>query len=171
MPTLQVPIPKGAVTCPLPPEPGAVVETAVADPNAPKITVGMPVGWNSTRGSGDTAAKMTGPEAMTATVTIAQTTLEPAAAFRDYSERIMANAAISTVSVLPAQLCEYSGQKLMGAWSDTPENSVEFRDRVVHIWTNTANYLVSVHVEAPTGVDALDAAGARLTGDLKVEIP
>jgi hypothetical protein len=171
MPTLQVPVPAGTVTCPLPPEPGVAVETAVSDPNAPKITVGIPVGWSSTRGSGDTAAKMAGPEAMTATVTIAPTTLEPAAAFRDYSERIMANSAISTVSVLPAQLCEYSGQKLMGAWSDTPENSVEFRDRVVHIWTNTANYLVSVHVEAPTGVDALDAASARLTGALEVEIP
>jgi hypothetical protein len=171
LPTLQVPVPAGTVTCPLPPDPGATVETVVSDPEAPKITVGLPAGWNVTRGSGDVAATMTGPEAMTATVTIARTTLDPAEAFRDYTDRIMAAAAVSTVSVLPAELCEYSGQKLMGAWSDTPENAVEFRDRLVHIWTNTANFMVSVHVEAPTGVDALDAAGARLTGDVKVEIP
>jgi hypothetical protein len=171
LPTLQVPIPAGTVKCPLPPDPGVAVETTVSDPRAPKITVGLPVGWSFTRGSGDIAAKMAGPEAMKATVTIEQTELAPADAFREYTDRIMAASAISTVSVLPAELCDYSGQKLMGAWSDTPDNSVEFRDRLVHIWTNTANYLVSVHVEAPTGVDALDAAGARLTGDIKVEIP
>ena len=171
LPTLQVPIPAGTVTCPLPPEPGAVVETTVADPQAPRITVGLPDGWSVTRGSGDVAAEMTGPEAMTATVTIARTPLDPAAAFRAHTDGIIESAAVSTVSVLPAELCEYSGQKLMGAWSDTPENSVEFRDRVVHIWTNTANYLVSVHVEAPTGVDALDVAGPRLTGDFEVEVP
>lgn len=171
LPTLQVPVPAGTVTCPLPPDPGVAVETTVSDPQAPRITVGIPVGWSFTRGTGDVAATMAGPERMTATVTIERTELAPAEAFREYADRIMASSAISTVSVLPAELCEYSGQKLMGAFSDTPENSVEFRDRLAHIWTNTANYLVSVHVEAPTGVDALDAAGARLTGDIKVEIP
>lgn len=171
LPTLQVPIPAGTVTCPLPPEPGDAVETSVSDPQAPKITVALPDGWSLAPGSGDIAATLTGPEAMSATVTIARTTRDPAAAFRDYTDRIMATAAVSTVSVLPAELCDYSGQKLMGAWSDTSEKSVEFRDRIVHIWTNTANYLVSVHVEAPSGVDALDAAGARLTGDPQVEIP
>jgi hypothetical protein len=171
LPTQQVPIPAGTVTCPLPPKPGTAVEATVSDPQAPKITVGIPDGWSFTRGSGDVATKMTGPEAMTATVTIERTGLAPADAFRGYADRIMSASAISTVSVLPAELCQYSGQKLMGTWADTPGNSVEFRDRIAHIWTNTANYLVAVHVQAPAGADDLDAAAAWLTGDVQVEIP
>lgn len=171
LPTQQVPIAAGTVTCPLPTKPGTAVEATVSDPQAPKITVGIPDGWSFTRGSGDVAARMTGPEAMTATVTIERTALDPADAFRDYADRIMSAAAISTVSVLPAELCQYSGQKLMGIWSDTPGSSVEFRDRLAHVWTDTANYLVSVRVQAPAGADGLDAAAARITGDVQVEIP
>ena len=44
---------------------------------------------------------------------------------------MMAKSAVSTVSILPANCAYYSGQKLMGAWSDTPQNSVEFFDRIV----------------------------------------
>jgi len=108
---------------------------------------------------------------MTAFVSVAATTLDPEAAFRDYTDKIMAQSAVSSVSVLPAELCQYSGQKLMGAWSDTPQNAVEFFDRVAHVWTNTTNYLVAIHVEAPTGVDALDAASAAITDDVEITIP
>ncbi len=58
-----------------------------------------------------------------------------------------------------------------GAWSDTPENSVEFRDRVVHVWTNAGNYLVALHVEAQTGVGSLADASSVITDDLEVTIP
>ena len=83
----------------------------------------------------------------------------------------MAVSAVSSVSVLPAELCGYSGQKLMGAWSDTPQQSVEFLDRIVHIWTNTDNYLVAVHVQAPAGTDGFDAASTVLIEDFAVGIP
>ena len=93
---------------------------------------------------------------MSATVTIAATQLDPAAAFKKYVDDLMAESAVSSVSVLPGQLCEFSGQKLMGAWSDTPQNAVEFKDRIVHVWTNSGNdYLVAVHVEAPTGTQRI----------------
>ncbi len=171
LPTLQVPVPAGTVTCAPPLEPGKATDLMVSDPQAPQITVSLPDGWSSIAGSGDVAAELTGPAGVSATVTIAQTDLDPGEAFRDYTDRIMDQAAISSVSILPGELCEYSGQELMGAWSDTPQNSVEFRDRIVHIWTNTANYLVSIHVEAPTGVDELDDAGRQLTADFPVRIP
>ena len=100
-------------------------------------------------GSGDVGLRMQGPDGMFATVTIAQTKLDPAEAFTEYADKVMAVSAVSSVSVLPAELCGYSGQKLMGAWSDTPQQSVEFLDRIAHIWTNTDNYLVAVHVQAP----------------------
>ena len=88
-------------------------------------------------GAGDVGGRLDGPDGMSATVTIAATRLDPAAAFRKYADDVMAESAVSTVSVLPGDLCGYSGQKLMGAWSDTPQQAVEFGDRIAHIWTNT----------------------------------
>ncbi len=46
----------------------------------------------------------------------------------------------------------------MGAWSDTPQQSVEFLDRIAHIWTNTNDYLDAILVQAPAGTDGFDAA-------------
>jgi hypothetical protein len=59
----------------------------------------------------------------------------------------------------------------MGAWSDSPQQSVEFLDRLVHVWTNTNDYLVAIHVQAPAGTDGFDAASKVLTEDFPVEIP
>jgi hypothetical protein len=144
----------------------------VDDPHAPRITVGVPDGWSMTAGSGAVGGRVDGPAGMEATVTIAPTQLDPAAAFRDYADDLMAESAVSSVSVMPAELCGYSGQKLMGAWSDTPQNAVEFADRILHIWTNSGNsYLVAVHVEAPTGTPAFDAASALLTEDFEIGLP
>ena len=171
VPTIQVPVPVDAVTCAAPGKAGTVITAAVSDPTAPKITVAVPPGWNSSPGSGDVGARMDGPDGMSATVTIAPSGLDPAAAFRDYTDQVMAQSAVSSVSILPGELCDYSGQKLMGAWSDTPQNSIQFVDRIVHVWTNTKNFLVSVHVEAPTGVGQLDAAGQLLTEDFEVRLP
>jgi hypothetical protein len=171
VPTVQVPLPVDAVTCSPPAKTGIMITTAVSDPAAPQITVPVPPGWNSSPGSGDVGARMDGPDGMSATVTIAPSGLDPAAAFREYTDQVMSQSPVSSVSILPGELCDYSGQKLRGAWSDTPQNSIEFIDRIVHVWTNTKNFLVSVHVQAPTGVVQLEAAGQLLTEDFEVRLP
>ena len=144
----------------------------VDDPHAPRITVGVPDSWSMSAGTGDVGGRLDGPGGMEATVTIAATQLDPAAAFKKYADDLMAESAVSSVSVLPGELCGYSGQKLMGAWSDTPQNAVEFEDRIVHIWTNSGNnYLVAVHVQAPTGTPGFDEAAALLTEDFEIVLP
>jgi hypothetical protein len=171
LPTTQVPVPVDAITCAPPAKPAAMVTATVSDAEAPEVTVAVPPGWNASPGSGDVGARMQGPDGLSATITIAATQLDAEGAFREYTDRLMAHSPVSTVSIVPGELCGYSGQKLMGAWSDTPQNSVEFTDRIVHVWTNTKNYLVSVHVQAPTGARGLDAAGELLTEDFEVRQP
>jgi hypothetical protein len=165
LPTKRAPVPPNT-TCSQPSKPAVRMTAQVSDHAAPKITVGVPDGWSMSAGSGDIGGQMTGPDGMSAIVTIAATQLDAAAAFTKYADDLMAESAVSSVSVLPGELCGYSGQKLMGAWSDTPQNAVEFEDRIVHIWTNSGNdYLVAVHVQAPTGTPGFDAAAERLTED------
>ena len=169
--TSRAPIPPDTVTCSQPVKPAVDAVAQVSDPQAPRITVAVPDGWSVAPGSGDVGVRMDGPRGMFATVTIAQTQLGPEEAFTEYADKVMAMSAVSSVSVLPAQLCGYSGQKLMGAWSDSPQQSVEFLDRIAHIWTNTNNYLVAVHVQAPAGTDGFDAASTVLIEDFAVGIP
>jgi hypothetical protein len=171
LPTTRNPIPADTVSCAEPVKPANAAVAQVADPAAPRITVAVPDGWSVEPGSGDVGVRLQGPNGMFATVTIAPTKLEPAEAFDEYADKVMAESAVSSVSVLPAELCDYSGQKLMGAWSDTPQQSVEFLDRIAHIWTDTNDYLVAVHVQAPAGTDGFDAAGAVLIEDFAVGIP
>ncbi len=172
VPTTRAPVPPNTVACSQPLKPGVRMTAQVKDPQAPKITVGVPDGWSMSAGSGDIGGQLTGPDGMTATITIAQTQLDPAAAFKKYADGLMEEAAVSSVSVLPGELCEFSGQKLMGAWSDTPQNAIEFEDRIVHVWTNSGNnYLVSVHVQAPTGTSGFDAAASALTEDFEIVLP
>jgi hypothetical protein len=172
MPTTRAPVPPNTVACAPAGGPSVRMTAAVEDPHAPRITVGVPDGWSMTAGSGDVGGRLEGPRGMWATVTIAQTQLDPTAAFRQYADDLMAESAVSSVSIMPGQLCGFSGQKLMGAWSDTPQNAVEFQDRIVHVWTNSGNnYLVAVHVQAPTGTDGFDAAASLLTDDFGVELP
>ena len=171
MPTTRAPIPPNTVTCSPEIKPPVTMTAQVADPRAPKITLAILDGWSSSTGSGDVAARLAGPNGMSATVTIAATHTEPAAAFTEYADRLMAESAVSSVSVIPGPLCGYSGQKLMGVWSDIPQNAVEFADRIVHVWTNTGNYLVAVHVQAPTETAGFDAASSLLTDDFEIGIP
>jgi hypothetical protein len=171
VPTSRAPIPADSVSCAQPVKPAVSAVAQVSDPAAPQITVAVPDGWSVAPGTGDVGVRMQGPDGMFATVTIAQTKLEPAEAFTKYADQVMAVSAVSSVSVLPAELCGYSGQKLMGAWSDTPQQSVEFLDRIAHIWTNTNNYLVAIHVQAPAGTDGFDAASTVLIEDFAVGIP
>ncbi|OBA89054.1 hypothetical protein A5662_24520 [Mycobacteriaceae bacterium 1482268.1] len=168
--TTRAPIPADSVTCAPSSVPVPRFTLQAVDPQAPRVTVALPDGWAG-KPTDDRGARVEGPNGMSATITITQTSLEPAEAFTEYADKAMAVSAVSSVSVLPAELCGYSGQKLMGAWSDSPQQSVEFLDRIAHIWTNTGNYLVAIHVQAPSGTDGFDAAAAVLTGDVAVEIP
>lgn len=172
VPTTRAPVPPNTVACSQTIKPSVRMTAEVDDQQAPRITVGVPDKWSMSAGTGDIGGRLTGPGGMEATVTIAATQLDPAAAFRKYADDLIAESAVSTVSVLPGELCGYSGQKLMGAWSDTPQNAVEYEDRIVHVWTNSGNnYLVAVHVQAPTGTPGFDSAAALLTEDFEIVLP
>jgi hypothetical protein len=171
VPTTRAPIPAQTVTCSPPVRPGVLIVAKVADPQAPKVTVPVPGGWNLARGSGDVAARMNGPDGMKATVTIAATKLDAAEAFREYADQMTAKYAISALSFVPAEMCDYSGQKLMGTLSNSSTDAIQFNDHIVHVWTNTKDYLVAVHVEAPTGVADLDTISEPLMGDFEIRIP
>jgi hypothetical protein len=131
----------------------------------------VPPGWSSTPGTGDVGALLSGPDDMVAEVTIAATPLDPSAAFTRYGDDVMARYPISTLSLLPGDFCGFSGQKLMGTWARDPDESLEYQDRIAHIWTNTGNYLVAVHVEAPSGTPGFDAAASVLTDEFSIVIP
>jgi hypothetical protein len=171
VPTTRTEVAPGTVTCAVPDPSSEAVQAAVADPRAPKITVALPPGWSTTQGEGDVGAQLTGPDGVSATVTIAKTTLDPAAAFKQYADEAMAASPVSSLSVLPAELCGYSGQKLLGSWADTPEQAVEFGDRVAHVWTNSGNYLVVVHVQGPAGSADFDSFTSPMMADFGIEIP
>ncbi|HTI78552.1 MAG TPA: hypothetical protein VL634_26350 [Mycobacterium sp.] len=171
VPTTRAPVPPNTVACSQTIKPSVRMTAEVDDPQAPRITVGVPDKWSMTAGTGDVGGKLDGPGGMEATITIASTQLDPAAAFRKYADDLMAESPVSTVSVLPGELCGFSGQKLMGAWSDTTQNAVDYEDRIVHIWTNGGDYLVAVHVQAPTGTPGFDSAAALLTEDFEIVLP
>ena len=73
--------------------------------------------------------------------------------------------------MVPADLCGYSGQKLLGAWSASPQQAVKFGDRIAHIWTDTNNYLVAVHVQAPADTAGFDPFVSPMMDDFGIEIP
>jgi hypothetical protein len=172
LPTTRAPMPPNTVACSQTIKPNVRMTAKVGDPQAPRITVGVPDKWSMAAGTGDVGGRLSGPGGMEATVTIAATKLDPGAAFRKYTDDLMAESSVSSVSVLPGELCGYSGQKLMGAWSDTPQNAVEYSDRIVHIWTgNGPDYLVAVHAQAPTGTPGFDSAAALLTEDFEIVLP
>lgn len=150
---------------------GPTTVAAVADPAAPRITVAVPDGWTTSPGAGDVGARLAGPDEMQAEIRITATPLDPAAAFGRYSDDLMAKYPISTLSLLPADLCGFSGQKLMGTWADDPDESIQYQDRIAHVWTNSKSYLVAVHVEAPSGTTGFDAVADELTGDFGIVIP
>ncbi|MDP9166408.1 MAG: hypothetical protein M3O32_10180, partial [Actinomycetota bacterium] len=84
---------------------------------------------------------------------------------------VSALAPISSVSVLPAENCGYSGQRLMGVLSGGPQGKQNYEVRIVHVWTNTGDYLVVIHVAAPQGSPAFDSATATLTADFAITVP
>ncbi|TPG34682.1 hypothetical protein EAH80_12335 [Mycobacterium hodleri] len=141
----------------------------MGDADAPKIVVSLPEGW--TAAPAPAGLSLTGPDGMSGAVDITETALDPATAFEKYSDDITASAPISSVSVLPAENCGYSGQRLMGVLSGGARGTENYEDRIAHVWTNTKDYLVVIHVAAAQGSPAFDAATSVLTGDFAITIP
>lgn len=172
--TLPDTVPPNALVCLQLPRNGGGVSIAavVGDPAAPRIVLSAPSGWAATPDPRDaTAIALTGPDGLTGRITIARTDLPPAEAFERYSNQQLARAPIGSVSLLPADFCGYSGQRIIGSWSGGPDGDVVYEDRVNHIWTNTGSYLVAIHVQAPKGAPGFDAAKEQLLQDYSITIP
>lgn len=168
-PTLPDTVPPNALVCQPVPAPGTATTVQIADPAAPRIVISLPTGWNAS--PRPTGATLTGPDGMSGDVEITETNLDPAAAFEKYADAIAALAPISSISLLPAENCGYSGQRMMGVLSGARLGSLTFADRVAHIWTNTKNYLVAIHVGTPTRMPGFDAATPVLLADYAITVP
>ena len=169
--TLPEHIPPNAFVCfPGPAGIGIGTVAQVPDPAAPRITVSVPDGWTTEPGQGDVALTLSGPDGMTGTVTIAATTLDPAAAFADYAAMLARSKPDLQVDTVGAKFCGYSSQKLTGTFLGPP-GTLDFADRITHIWTNTDKYLVTVHLEGPADAPGFDAAKTALMQDFAVVIP
>ncbi|MCW2688794.1 MAG: hypothetical protein JWR37_3684 [Mycobacterium sp.] len=171
-PTSREPIPPNALPClPAPADSGTADQAQIADPAAPRLMVNVPNDWTATPGHGDVALNLAGPDGMSGAITIATTTLGPAEAFTKFADDAMDQAPISTLSVLPAEFCGYSSQRLMDTWADTPDQTVEYFDRLTHIWTNTRDYLVTIHAQAPAEANGFEQAESVLMEDFAIVIP
>ena len=124
-PTLRETIPPGALVCLPNPAPGAPATAQIGDAAAPRIVVSLPEGW--TAAQAPAGLSLMGPDGMSGSVDITETDLDPAAAFEKYSDDISASAPISSVSVLPAENCGYSGQRLMGVLSGGADGQADLR--------------------------------------------
>lgn len=170
--TTRTDIPAGTVTCVRDGTGSDTVEARVSAPGAPIVTIAIPEGFApGAPANGDVALNLSGPDGVTATVRITPTTLDAAEAFQEYADARTADYEISSVSLLPAELCDYSGQELMGLLADKPGQGVDYADRVVHVWTDNGDFLVAVQVQAPTGTAAMDAAKSVLLGDFGIQQP
>ena len=169
--TLPDHIPPNAVIClPPPTGNGRPTNATVSDTTAPKITISVPDGWNSAPGTGATALTSTGPDGMSATVTIAPTELEPGGSFLRYTANLGGSMPRLKFSVAGAQFCGYSSQ-LLSMTVQGPSGAIDYADHITHIWTNTKQYLVAVHLEAPAGAHGFSAAKATLMQNFAVVIP
>ncbi|CAM5741408.1 hypothetical protein MAUB1S_01622 [Mycolicibacterium aubagnense] len=82
---------------------------------------------------------------------ITPTRQDAASAFREYADTRTAGHEYNSVSILPDELCGYSGQKLMGVLADKPGSGDDYVDRIVHVWTNTGDHLIALQLQGPTG--------------------
>jgi hypothetical protein len=172
--TTKVPLTPMAQTCESAErEPGAQQVSFVqgSRPDTPTIELLTPQGWTSTPSQDDPTLRLTGPDGLSGTVTVASTPLGPAEAFGKYSDDAMAKAPIATLSLLPAELCGYSGQKLMGTWSNSDGKPVQYRDRIAHVWTAGDSYLVAIHLEGPQGAPGFADAEELMMRDFGIRIP
>lgn len=162
--------PAGA-PCPPAAMPAVRVVAQVNDPEAPTATVGVPEGWSMSSGDGDVeGARLEGPQGMEAVVIIQPAAPDPGQAFREWIDFLTDGATVSTVSTLPGEMCGYSGQVLIGNLADDTQ-SVEYRDRLLHVGTGAQDYLIVIHAEAPAGTAGFDEAAAVATGDFEIGLP
>ena len=170
-PTTTRALAPGETTC----EPDGAAANSVdatgAAPGSPTVIVAVPEGFTSAPGAGDTALTMTGPDGLTGTVTITPTTLDAAAAFQQYADQRTGQASINSVSVLPGDLCGYSGQTLMGILADKPGEGIDYADRIVHVWTASGDYLIAIALQGPNGAPGLDDAKSVALADFGIRMP
>lgn len=147
------------------------VQAEIADPAAPTATVGVPEGWSM--GSSPGGARLEGPDGMWATVTVSKVSSDPDEAFAIYVDDLTADAVLSSVSLLPGELCGYPGQTVLGVLgtADDGTDTVQYEARIVHVPSGGAAYLIAVYVEAPSGTPGFDAAATMLTGDFEIGLP
>ncbi|WP_243858430.1 hypothetical protein [Mycobacterium sp. DL440] len=158
----------GEVTCPPPDGPTVAVHSPA--PRSPTLTVGIPQGFTEVIPHTE-AVRLTGPAGMTAEITLTPTTRDAQGAFDQYSDDRVAKFSINSVSVLPGDLCGYSGQKLMGILADQPGRGSQYADRIVHIWTDSGDFLAAVRVEAPSGTKGFDQASSAMLTDFGITMP
>jgi hypothetical protein len=161
----------GEPTCDAPAAPAQTMTATTGAPGSPTVVVAVPDGFTpGAPPSGDVALNLTGPDGMTGTVRITPTTQDAAAAFQQYADARTAGHEFNSVSVLPDELCGYSGQKLMGILADKPGSGSDYVDRIVHVWTNNGDYLVALQLQGPAGSKGLDAAKPVLLGDFGIRM-
>lgn len=170
--TTKRPVTAGETVC----EPAAAAantfEARSAAAGSPTVIIGVPDGFSpGARPAGDVALNLTGPDGMTGTVTIAPTTLDAADAFEKYADDRTADHEITTISLLPGELCGYSGQELMGVLADQPGQGIDYADRIVHVWTDNGDFLIALRLEAPNGAPGLDSAKSVMLSDFGIRMP
>jgi hypothetical protein len=131
----------------------------------------IPEGFGPAPASGDAALTLSGPDGMTVTVSITPTDLDAAGAFERYADERTAGSAISSISLLPGDLCGYSGQEMMGTLAEDPGEAVEFADRIVHVWTDAGDFLLAVHLQGPSGTPGFETAQTALLADFGIRLP
>lgn len=169
--TTKRPVSAGEVTCRPDPAPADPVDVTGTAPGSPTVMIAIPDGFTPTGQADTPGLSLSGPESMTATVTIVPTTLDPAAAFRQHADELTGHANISSISLLPGDLCGYSGQEMMGSAADSPGAGTDFADRVVHVWTGAGDFLVTVHLQAPNGATGFDNVRSALFSDFGIRMP
>lgn len=169
--TAKRPVSAGEQVCDPPSPPTQTMTATTGAPGAPTVVVAVPDGFSpGAPPSGDVALNLTGPDGLTGTVKISPTRLDAGAAFQQYADARTAGHEFNSVSILPAELCGYSGQKLMGVLGDKPGSGSDYVDRVVHVWTNSGDYLIALQLQGPAGSKGLDAAKPVLLGDFGIRL-
>ncbi|OHU05848.1 hypothetical protein BKG60_26685 [Mycobacterium syngnathidarum] len=139
-------------------------------PGSPTLTVEIPAGFTEVTSHGE-GAKLAGPAGMTVEITLSPTNKDAKDAFAQYSDDRVAKYPINSVSVIPGDLCGYSGQELIGILAEQPGKGTEYADRIVHLWTGSGDYLAVVRLEAPSGTAGFDEARPAVLADFGITMP
>ncbi|BBZ57879.1 hypothetical protein MPHO_48710 [Mycolicibacterium phocaicum] len=169
--TTKRPVAAGEQVCDPPSPPAQTMTASTGAPGSPTVVVAVPDGFSpGAPPSGDVGLNLTGPDGLTGTVKITPTPQDAAAAFQGYADARTAGHEFNSVSILPDELCGYSGQKLMGVLADKPGSGSDYVDRIVHVWTNNGDYLIALQLQGPAGSKGLDAAKPVLLGDFGIRM-